>query len=413
MASSDKPSSSACVAVQSFRMPLGFTALALALMTWTATAVPHAKAAEGDTSSTTLRKIAPSALQGDREAVRDAAKAIVKLGPREFKGADQMRPLLRNEAMRGSSAAANAYGMMLQHGIGGPANPAEAPQWYSRGASDGNISASKSGAFAYALGWGVRRDVRKAQTLLAAVPVDQRARKMLQISKALLRPGHEEPEAALMWLQRAVALRAGSPDDAARIGARIEEIEPGSAEEMRIWLAPLAAKGNGAAAMMLASAMMDSGKPEDQTEAVRLYLLAAEQGVDGAYQALGTLLTSGPKEAAAPVLSLLEQKARGGIAPAQVILAHYYVFQSGEEQDLRKKGVDYLQQAAREGNPEAQYRLAMLILTSVEDQDKRALAKAYLVLAAKGGNRLAGIAVAQLGSVPLQQARQIVKASIQ
>jgi TPR repeat protein len=86
---------------------------------------------------------------------------------------------------------------MLQYGIGGPKLPKEAASWYARGGSGGNVSASKNGALAYALGWGVRRDTRRAKQLLASVPADQRGRKMLEIARAMMQPGREEPEQAL------------------------------------------------------------------------------------------------------------------------------------------------------------------------------------------------------------------------
>lgn len=360
-----------------------------------------------------MRKLTPAALKGDRQALRELAKAIVRDDPGDFKNAAEIRRLLRGEASRGSTAAANAYGQMLQRGIGGPAKPAEAPQWYAKGSAKGNISASKNGALAYALGWGVRRNTARAMRLLSAVPVDQRVRKMLEISKELLKPGEEEPEQALIWLQKAVTLYGGGSVDPSQVGRRIAELDAGSQGQMRIWLEPLATKRNGAAAMMLAAYLSASDKPEDFERAITLYLVAADQNIEGAYKALGSLIASSTQETAAPILDMLEEKARTGMTPARIALANYYVFQSAQMQELRQKGLGYLEQAARSGDTEAQYKLAIMLLSSVEDMtgpagDQRRLAQAYLVLSARGGNRMAEIAVARLGGLPLNQARQIV-----
>jgi len=387
--------------------------ISIALLVTSLPAPPAVAASESSSPSATFHKLRPAALRGDREALREVAKAIVKIGPREFPDSAQMRGLLRLEAMRGSSAAANAYGMMLQRGIGGPAMPGEAPLWYARGSQRGNISASKNGAQAYALGWGVRRDTRRAMRMLAEVPIDQRVHNMLQISKALLQPGREEPETALMWLQKAISLYSQGSLDATQISRRIAELDGGSGDQMRVWLQPLADRGNGAAAMILASHLAANGKHEDQAEALRFYLLAAEKGIDGAYKGLGTMITSGSKEVAETALARLEEQARTGTTLAKIVLGDYYLFQSAGTQEMRKRGEEYLQQAAKDGDPEAQYKLAMLLLSTLNDEDEINLAKAYLVLSARGGNRMADIAVDQLGSLSIQEARQIVEVRTQ
>lgn len=372
-----------------------------------------AVAVEGGSPFAVFKKVSPAALRGDREALREAAKAIVKMGPREFRFAPQMRAMLHDEALRGSSAAANAYAMMLQYGIGGPPRPQEAPAWYARGSERGNISASKSGAVAYALGWGVRRDTNHAMNLLKGVPPDQRARRMLEISKALLQPGREEPEPALIWLRRAIALDSGGNLNAADVYEQIAAFSPVAEDQMISWLQPLADKGNSRAAMKLATRLAARGKAGDLAEASRLYLVAAEKNEPHAYEALGAMLASVPNESASAILAHMEGAADSGSGVARMVLGNYYLFQSADSEDLRDRGLNYLRLAAKDGNPEAQYRLAMMLLGGSADQAQHLLAQAYLVLAAEGGNPLAEIAVAQLGNMPLPQAREIVDATIQ
>jgi TPR repeat protein len=378
--------------------------LGLALMGTMASSIDSAHAVE-QSPSVTLRKVSPAALRGDREALRTAAKAITKLGPRSFASSEAMRARLKSEAARGSSSAATAYGMMLQHGIGGPARPKEAPGWYAKASSRGNASASKNGSLTYALGWGVRRNNAKAMQMLAKLPADQRARRMLQISGTLLDTRVQEPEPSMMWLQRAVALDAGGTSQAVEIADRLVAIDQQAESEMHGWLQPLVAKGNGTAGMMLATRLDLGGRPEDRPEAMRLYLAAAQKNTDGAYEALGRLLGTDAIMSTSS-LAFLEDKAAGGSTEARVVLANYYLFRSADGADLRKRGLDYLQQAARDGNADAQYRLGLTLLSGIDDE-QRVLAKAYLVLSARAGNYQAGIAVAQLGTMPVQQAREI------
>jgi TPR repeat protein len=384
--------------------------LGIALTGAMVTGIDMAAAAE-QSPSVILKKVSPAALRGDREALRSAAKAITKLGPQQFNSAAAMRERLRAEAARGSSSAATAYGMMLQHGIGGPARPKEAPGWYSRGSARGNASASRNGALTYALGWGVRRNNATAMQMLAKLPADQRARRMLQISGTLLDTRVQEPEPSMMWLQRAVALDAGGTSQASRIADRLVVIDNAADQKMREWLRPLVAKGNGTASMMLATRLDLAGRPEDRPEAMQLYLVAAQKNAEGALAALGGLLGY-DSAAAASSLAFLEDKADGGSTEARIVLANYYLFRSADGDELRKRGLNYLRQAARDGNSDAQYRLGLMLLSGPDDEQK-ALAQAYLVLSARGGNSLAGIAVAQLGMMPVQQAREITGMNIQ
>lgn len=366
----------------------------------------NAMAAERDSYSATLRRLTPAALAGNREAVRGAAKAIVKLGPYNFAGAGKMRHLLRTEALRGSSASAAAYGMMLQYGVGGSASPKEAVRWYSQGGALGNVSAAKNGAETFALGWGVRRDTSRALKLLASVPVDQRARTMLYISKALLEPGIEEPELSLAWLKRAVALYDNSPNSIIKISQRIARIDPESGDDMRVWLEPIATKGNGSAAMMLASYLEASGNSNNQAEILKLYLMAADKDIDGAYRALSNLLTYATPQTATATLAALDMDANKGKPLAARALADYYLFQSATSPEARVKGIHYLEQAANAGDHDAQYQLAITLLSEASSNEQQHEAKSYLSLAAKGGNRMADMALAKLGSLPSMKPQQ-------
>jgi TPR repeat protein len=363
--------------------------------------------------ATTLRNLGPKAMNGNREALRKAAKAISKIGPREFESASQIRPLLRNEAMRGSSAAANAYAMMLQYGIGGPASPKEAPAWYARGGRHGNASASKSAALAYALGWGVKRNTTRALQLLAKIPTDQQGRKMLAISKALLLPGQEEPQVAFSWLQRAIALDPNGDLSATEVYEVIATHLPDGDAQLLAWLKPLAEKGNVGAVMVVAKRLTATGSPTDLAEAVRLYMLAADKDEIRAYENLTSLLATAPADTSQTILTFLEEKATGGSNMARVVLGNFYLFKSVASDGFRARGLDYLQHAARDGSSDAQYRLGMLLLGAQSDQTQYSLANAYLVLSAKAGNLPAEIAAAHLSKMSVDQAREIAGVKLQ
>lgn len=358
-----------------------------------------------------MRQFLPSALRGNRVAVREVAKAIVKLGPRQYRSAAQLRPLIRAEALRGSSAAANAYGIMLQYGIGGPKLAKEAASWYARGGAEGNVGASKNGALAYALGWGVRRDTKRANQLLAQVPVDQRSRKMLEIAKAMMQPGREEPEQALYWLDRAVALDPQGRLNAAGVYEDLADSLPEGRAVLVDWLEPLAEKGNVRAILLLAQKLEASGSGEDLVTAADLYVKAAQSNAPEAYAALGRLLAIAPDPLSDQIKSELEGQADDGAVSAAVALATHLLFNpDGSPQD-REKGLRYLKAAARAGDPDTQYRLAMILLGDVEHADKHQLARAYLALSAAGGNQQAAKAAKQFGEVTLADARLIALAA--
>ena len=371
-------------------------------------APPQAHAAGPETQ---LRKNLPNALRGDRVAVREVAKAVVKRGPRSFTSAAQIRPLIRAEALRGSGAAANAYGIMLQYGIGGPRRPKEAASWYAKGGAEGNVGASKNGAFAYALGWGVQRSTKRANQLLAKVPPDQRSRKMLEISKALMQPGREEPELALSWLERAVALDRGGDLNAASVYQDLAENLPDGEERLVDWLVPLAEKGNARAAMLLARQLENTGREAGLIAASGFYLKAAESNAPKAFEGLGRLLVTAPAPLSREILAQLEEKAKAGVVPASVALGTHYLFGATVAPENRQKGLLYLERAARAGDAETQYRLAIILLGNAENADKHELARAYLALAAANGHDLAAKAARQFGEITVADARVILAPS--
>ncbi|MFD2250555.1 TPR repeat protein [Pseudochelatococcus lubricantis] len=352
-----------------------------------------------------------AALDGDREALRAAAKLIAARGPQPFKGAAQLRPLLRREALNGSSASATAYAILLQHGIGGEANPGEAPQWYARGAQAGNVKSVKGAAVAYALGWGVRRDTDRALRLLAGLPREERAREMLKIARALLSPGREEPEAARQWLGRAAVL--GTSATVAAAGLHAGLAAPGDPEEgktLRRWLQPLIARGDTDASIVLARHLLAQPDTHDRLEAIDLLLKAAGTGDRRGIEALSKLSGGGQNDVAGDgtILQFLEEKALAGSNPARVSLGEIYAFRAGAEEGAQQKAQRFLTLAARDGDAVAQYRLGMLLLTGARTEGDTELARAYLSLAAAQGNAPAALAAARFGGMSRAEADTVI-----
>jgi TPR repeat protein len=306
-----RPAASTTLVRTAFAFGLGLAIAVTAPMTGPALAAG---------AETLLRQNLPAALRGDRTAVREVARAIVRIGPRPFKAAAQVRPLLRSEALRGSSAAANAYGILLQYGIGGVKNPKEAASWYAKGGAKGNLSASKNAAFAYALGWGVQRNTKRANQLLAKLPSDQRSRKMLEISKALMHPGREEPEMALYWLERAVSLDKNGQLNAAGAYRMLAGAMADGDEKLIDWLEPLADKGNTRAQIFLARNYEVKATESERAKAVDLYLEAAIANDPDAYEGLGRLLAVSQPPLSDRILAFLEEKAQAGVPAANLAL---------------------------------------------------------------------------------------------
>ncbi|MBP0440625.1 tetratricopeptide repeat protein [Tianweitania sediminis] len=361
----------------------------------------------------TLKRLTPAAVRGDRQAIRSVAKAFVALGPRQIANASALRPRLRQEALRGSSASATAYALMLQHGIGGPRDAREAPGWLARGARRGNARASRQAAITYALGWGVRRDNKRALQLLAKLDRPARARQMIRISEALLQPGREEPEAALQWVRRAASLETASSVQASELYERLASADPKAAPLVREWLEAAAKKGNPRAALALGERMLLEPGGERRLEAARWLLLAAEQNEPRASRMLVALLVEDAtlQPGASAVRDMLEQRASEGSAAARLSLADAQNYQPWETAGHSQQAVDHLSLAAQDGDPQAQYRLAVALLAGETGEPKRELARAYLSLAASKGYPLAMSAITKKDAFSPADARKVIAAA--
>lgn len=73
---------------------------------------------------------------------------------------------LRQEALEGDVEAQNVLGFMLFFGEHAPLNRAAAEDWFARAANGGSLEAAANLAIMYYLGFGVQRDVNRAQGYL-------------------------------------------------------------------------------------------------------------------------------------------------------------------------------------------------------------------------------------------------------
>lgn len=391
-------------------IPAGVLALVLAVLPIAFHAggpvVYRAAAAEQESFADQVRR----SIAGDRVATREACKAIGVRGPLTFDSASALRPLLRAEAMRGSSACANAYALMLQFGIGGSKDTREAPEWYARGASTGNRTATNNAALAYALGWGVRRDTQRAVSLLDAVDAPARAAEMLRISDALMAPGREEPEEARKWAARAADLATPDQTRAAQRFERLGPLDEAEAARLRAWYAAGVARAEPEAVKNLAR-LLAGGNAEDRAAAANLLLTGVEAGDEDAAAMLVLMLQEDRASYAddGPVVTGLKAMAEAGSLTARKVLAQVYSTWGITDPKVRTEGMRHLEMAARAGDAEAQYRLALVLLNGTDGGRRMELARAYLSLAAESGHAGASDAASRLGPLPPAEARSILE----
>lgn len=366
-------------------------------------------AAPSDPASV-LRRHTPAALAGNREALRTVAKAIVALGPRSVPSAASLRPRLRSEAQRGSSASSVAYGILLQYGIGGAPAMREAPGWYERAARAGNRSGAQRAAVAYALGWGVDRDTRRALNLLSRLKPEARAKQMVVISEAMLRPEQYEPEAAEDWLERALALETRSTLKAVSLFEGIEFGGVDRSREIQAFLRGRAEKGDARAALHLGRRLVD-GTAAERVEAVSWLVSAVDSGEPHAAPELRRLVADasvGMSAGGADIRAAAEKAASQGSGAARAALAQADAFSLTAEPG-RTEDATYLADAARDGDAQAQYRMGMLFLVDTTRPENAAVARAYLSLAAAGGNTLASTALTSLGPMTVTEAKALLQ----
>eukprot|EP00057_Strongylocentrotus_purpuratus_P027424 XP_011681898.1 PREDICTED: death ligand signal enhancer [Strongylocentrotus purpuratus] len=104
---------------------------------------------------------------------------------------------------------------------------------------------------------------------------------------------------------------------------------------------------------------LGTGVLQDDTQAAVFFNLAAQQGHSHAQYKLGTYHLDGRgnvEQCKQTALTLITQAAEGDVVQAQSYLGMYYM--TGEEPDP-EKAVTYLQAAAQQKDPEAQYHLGL------------------------------------------------------
>jgi TPR repeat protein len=309
----------------------------------------------------------------------------------------------------GSSAAATAYGILLQYGLGGPASAREAAVWYNRAAADGNHAGAQRAALAYAVGWGVNRDTGKARRLLSTLEPEARAKQMIAISQVMLKPSQFEPDLAEDWLERALALQTRSTSKAVLLYEQIRSGDDERSAAVREWLRARAQKGDLKAANRLADRLLTAKDQASHEEAARWFLTAAEKGDVRARERLAMLLAASEAGGTpASVRTYVEAQAKAGSNAARSTLAEAFAYAPSPAATPKTASDGYLEEVARSGNSEAQYKLGMLFLNEEGDAHRLALAKAYLSLAAAKGNPMAKSAVSHLGTMPAAKAQALI-----
>jgi TPR repeat protein len=265
------------------------------------------------------------------------AKAQFKLGRMLTKPLPQAGlNTIRLAAEQGLSEAQFALGQALANGDGTSEDPAQAFDWYQRAALQGLPAAQCALAEMYEIGLGVAQDIEQAFDLYRkaagqSYPKAQLALEYLAAKGGRQRRGRKKPSAAERRMNADRWLRAAEGGDAD------VKYHVGLMHDMGL------------------------GTEQDARTAKDLYLAAARLGHDKAQVALAALLEVNDPEAAK---AWLEKAAAAGNVDAQFALGQLYG--RAWEAVSRGKALTLLVQAAQAGHAHAQLAVAKALETSAQ-----------------------------------------------
>jgi TPR repeat protein len=158
-----------------------------------------------------------------------------------------------------------------------------------------------------------------------------------------------------------------------------------------------------------------TGVPQNFSEAIKWFRLAADQGHPGAQNNLGVLYRQGRGDTndVKTAAVWFRKAADQGMAPAQYALGQMYLNGEGVEQNV-PKAVEWYTRAATQGLPEAQADLGFLYATR-EDKIPQDFLIAYkwLSLAAQKGDRIAKKDLEKLATTmtnsQIEEAKELVQ----
>lgn len=237
--------------------------------------------------------------------------------------------MLHLAAERGHAEAQADLAAAYQHGVGLPAQKAEALRWYEKAAAAGLARARFALAIMLEQGREAPKEMARATQLLQQAAEQNHTEAQYRLAQLYLsdQNGGRDAEAALTWLRRAAdAGHSGAQADLGRAYLRGDGI--GRDEALALaWLQKSAALKHPPAQALLAEMMLaGQGQPADVPGGMALLRRAALGGHIGAMATLGKLL------------------AEGAHGPADPVEAETWLRKAGE---LRRAGLDAEPEPAR------------------------------------------------------------------
>lgn len=246
---------------------------------------------------------------------------------------------LRKAALQNYAPAQAVLGYMLERGIGAPANPGEAVQWYERAAQQNNDDGLLNLGRAYERGIGVPRDLAKARTYY------ERAAAM----------GNRPARDALAQLESPGTSDASGQDEEFRRATALYKAKD-LAGAARIFLS-LAQRGHAPSQLQIGYQMSNGeGVTRSDAAAADWYRKAATQGYAPAQNNLGLFyeIGRGVREDWIQAAHWYRLSADQGNARGQFAMGRAYQFGIGVPQD-RQEAIRWFERAASRGDDQANY----------------------------------------------------------
>jgi TPR repeat protein len=182
----------------------------------------------------------------------------------------------RFKALRGASSSVLAVAGMYDRGEGVPVDTKKAADWYLWGARVEHERAMAYAAYAYGTGRGLQRNEAVPLKWLDGVNEGRQRSTLLEIGWALAlgTEAATDMASALKFFERAAQVK---PSNAYQIAIDLERGARGiqNCEAARQLITIAAERGDSAAAIHMANALLGSSNTEDQRQAVQWYSLAA------------------------------------------------------------------------------------------------------------------------------------------
>ena len=328
----------------------------------------------------------------------------------------------RKSADQGNASAQNSLGIVYYQGQGVPQSYSNSAKWFRKAAEQGHPKAQSMLGVMYVEGLGIGRNPRKAIKLFREAAEQNFPEAQFNLARAHLTGVGTKPnakKAAKFFQQAAQQNHVPAQTALGRMYDAGIGIRKNHGQAMQ-WLRRAADAGDASAQLTLGSIYeRGESEPRNFESAVKWYSLAADQGNIYAQASLGVLLINGrgaPRESLRGARLLrtgIDRMIEEGVKAPIMLFIHYasYPGRSGIADDpaLLKS----VQQAARDGDEEAQYLLGQVYEDGLGVPKDPVQAYLWKSLSAAGGNSFAEgdpeKLAAEMTPEQIDQAERLVK----